>query len=75
MCVARKSDRCDEGCARTSFNGKKGRVCDESCDGGDPYGRLGCGAKDNKFGLYCRACFNDMELAMRADTPEDRAIM
>lgn len=69
------SDRCLDGCKRTSNDGRKGRVCDYSCKNGTPYGTLGCGAKKGQYGPYCRVCYNDRELAVKADTSTDRAIM
>ncbi|CAM9840562.1 unnamed protein product [Scytosiphon promiscuus] len=70
-----KRNTCLDGCERTSSNGTKGRVCDSSCETGEPYGRLGCSAKQGQFGRFCRTCYNDIDLAMAADTADDRAIM
>ena len=52
-----------------------GRVCDASCEDGNPYGMLGCDARDGEFGPYCRACFYDTALALAEDSRDDRAIM
>eukprot|EP00752_Nemacystus_decipiens_P007288 g6521.t1 len=55
---------CLDGCEFTSKDGTKGRVCDSSCEDGDPYGTKGCAAKRGKYGPHCRACYNDVELAL-----------
>ena len=68
-------DRCLSGCTNTSNDGTKGRVCDLSCESGEPYGTLGCEARQGRFGANCRACYNDVTKARRQDTPENRAIM
>ena len=68
---------CLDGCEFTNKDGTKGRVCDTSCEDGDPYGTKGCGAKRGKFGPNCRACYNDVELAlvMAVSGDENPAIM
>lgn len=67
---------CDEeGCPYTSKDGTRGRVCDETCKDGDPYGTLGCRAKKGKYGNYCRACYNDRDKAIENDTADNRAMM
>ena len=68
-------DRCLSGCTYTDNDGTVGRECDLSCESGEPYGTLGCGAKQGRFGDNCRVCYNDMTKAHLQDTPEDRAIM
>eukprot|EP00903_Cladosiphon_okamuranus_P014588 g13529.t1 len=70
-----KTKFCAPECERTSKDGTKGRVCDISCDSGEPYGKKGCSAKGGKYGMFCRVCYNDMRRAMQADRPDDRAIM
>ncbi|CAM9459802.1 unnamed protein product [Scytosiphon promiscuus] len=67
--------RCDTGCERTSLDGTRGRVCDPNCSDPSVYGTLGCSAGQGSFGAECRACYNDVDLALAQDTPEDRAIM
>ena len=67
---------CDEDdCPTTYSNGLTGRVCDESCADGDPYGTNGCSAVDGKYGDYCRTCYFDRDRAISRDDPDDRAIM
>ena len=68
-------DRCLSGCAYTSKDGTRGRVCDLSCESGDPYGTKGCGARQGRYGANCRTCYNSFDKAHQQDTPEDRAIM
>lgn len=66
---------CDtESCPYTNAAATKGRVCDPSCSTGE-YGSLGCGAKGGRYGPECRACFFNVNKALKYDTPEDRAIM
>lgn len=52
-------------------------MCDTSCETGEPYGTKGCAAKSGKFGPHCRACYNDVDLAIEmADLDEENpAIM
>ena len=52
-----------------------GRICDSSCKDGDLYGKLGCDTEDGAFGRYCRACYNDIDVALADDSADDRAIM
>eukprot|EP00903_Cladosiphon_okamuranus_P009984 g9470.t1 len=69
-------DLCDmEGCPYVSADEEVGRVCDDSCESGEPYGTFGCGSKNGQFGPHCRFCFYDVERALKRDTPENRAIM
>eukprot|EP00904_Undaria_pinnatifida_P010718 jgi/Undpi1/6777/HiC_scaffold_21.g09255.m2 len=71
-----KNNFCDEDeCPITYSNGLTGRVCDESCADGDPYGTNGCSAVDGKYGDYCRTCYFDRDRAVSRDDPDDRAIM
>lgn len=69
------SDTCYDGCEFTSHYGSTGRACDDTCGDGDPYGTLGCGAADGAYGSLCRFCYNDVELALGADSHDDRALM
>ncbi|CAN0358219.1 unnamed protein product [Ectocarpus sp. 12 AP-2014] len=62
-------------CEHTSNGGIRGRVCDSTCEDGDPYGNLGCSAKGGRYGPHCRTCFNDVDTALMRDTPKNRAIM
>ena len=67
---------CDEeGCPRINNDGLRGRVCDPSCADGDPYGTNGCGARQGRFGNWCRVCYVDRDRALANDDPVDRAIM
>ncbi len=52
-----------------------GRLCDPSCEDGNPFGTLGCNTEDGTYGPYCRACFYDTGMALEEDTHDDRAIM
>lgn len=63
--------RCLDGCEFTTKDGKKGRVCDASCEEGDPYGTKGCGAKRGKYGAHCRACYHDVKLALLMAVSDD----
>lgn len=69
------AERCSEHCPYTSRDGTKGRVCDSSCESGDPYGTKGCNARQGRFGLDCRVCYYDVVRAMKNDSGDDRAIM
>lgn len=69
------TETCEEGCDFTSADGTTGRVCDETCEDGNPYGTHGCEAAQGAYGAYCRFCYNDVETALGADSPHDRAIM
>lgn len=64
----------DELCPTTNEDGT-GRVCDPSCEKGDPFGKNGCEADGGVYGIYCRVCYNDLATAQLNDNPEDRAIM
>lgn len=66
---------CEDDCEYANTHGTKGRVCDYSCEDGDPYGTRGCSASDGKYGPYCRACFYDVDMALAYDSTYDRAIM
>ena len=67
---------CDEDeCPHTNSNGIRGRVCDDSCADGIPYGTLGCAARDGSHGNYCRVCYFDQDAAIAADSADERAIM
>ena len=67
---------CDEdGCPHTNSDGRRGRVCDDSCADGVPYGTFGCGARDGAHGNYCRVCYFDQDLALANDSADERAIM
>lgn len=74
-CLCVYCNRCLDGCERITSDGKRGRVCDDTCEKGDPYGTLGCNAKEGKYGRYCRTCYVDLELARRSDNMDNRAIM
>ena len=50
-------------------------MCDSSCESGEPYGKKGCSAKNGKYGMFCRVCYNDIGKAQRNDRPGDHAIM
>ena len=63
------SSRCKNGCESDD------RICDSSCETGEPYGDLGCNAEDGTYGLFCRTCYNDENEALAADSAENRAIM
>lgn len=67
--------RCSSGCEYTCKDGTRGRVCDSSCATGDPYGTNGCGAKQGRYGEYCRVCYYDLDKALKQDDPDNRAIM
>lgn len=64
-----------DSCQYTSKDGTRGRVCDATCESGEPYGSRGCNAKSGIYGPLCRACFNDVDKAMAKDTSDSRAIM
>ncbi|CAM9350086.1 unnamed protein product [Scytosiphon promiscuus] len=68
-------NRCMDSCQYTSKDGTRGRVCDNTCEDGVPYGSLGCGAKSGIFGPHCRACYNDVAKATARDSPDNRAII
>ena len=73
-CLALNS--CDEDdCPHTNSDGRRGRVCDDSCADGVPYGTFGCGARDGAHGNYCRVCYFDQDLALANDSADERAIM
>ena len=67
--------RCLSGCTHTSEDETRGRVCDESCETGDPYGTRGCGAREGRYGENCRVCYYDLSLAVRKDQPDNHVIM
>ena len=67
---------CDQDDCPAAFkSGLAGRVCDESCSDGDPYGTNGCGAADGAFGDYCRYCYYDRDKALENHDVDDPAIM
>ena len=66
---------CSDSCPYENNDRTMGRVCDASCEDGNPYGMLGCDARDGEFGPYCRACFYDTAMALAQDSRDDRAIM
>lgn len=68
-------DRCTNSCEYTSNDGTTGRMCDPTCEDGDPHGVLFCDTKSGQHGSNCRYCFNDVDRAMKFDTPVNRAIM
>ncbi|CAM9611334.1 unnamed protein product [Ectocarpus sp. 12 AP-2014] len=66
---------CTDSCEYTSNDGTTGRMCDPTCENGDPYGVLLCDTKSGQYGSNCRYCFNDVDRAMKFDSPDNRAIM
>eukprot|EP00752_Nemacystus_decipiens_P001258 g1256.t1 len=75
-------DGCEDDCDFTGAT--TGRVCDASCEDGDPWGTLGCpvgavygdlGYSVTDYGDNCRVCFTDEDTALEYDTADDRAIM
>lgn len=76
MPVVTPASSCDvEDCPHTNSNGFRGRVCDPNCEDGIPYGTNGCGAREGRFGVLCRVCYNDVGRALANDDPDNRAIM
>ncbi|CAN0343563.1 unnamed protein product [Ectocarpus sp. 12 AP-2014] len=66
---------CSSRCAYTSKDGTKGRVCDSNCSSPNVYGTKGCGAKQGIYGADCRVCYNNVDRALKQDSPDNRAIM
>lgn len=66
--------RCTDSCPYLGEDGT-GRICDETCEDGNPYGTLGCDVDNGKYGPNCRECYIDVDEALEADSPGDRAIM
>ncbi|CAM9900724.1 unnamed protein product [Ectocarpus fasciculatus] len=66
---------CSSRCAYTSKDGTKGRVCDANCSSPNVYGTKGCSAKGGIYGDDCRVCYNDVDKALKQDSPDNRAIM
>lgn len=71
-----KPSSCHETCG-TIFDGtvSEGRVCDHTCEDGNPYGTRGCNASGGVYGAHCRSCFYSAEAALAHDTHTERAIM
>ena len=65
----------DDDCPAVDADGITGRVCDDSCEDGVPYGTLGCEANDGDFGNFCRVCYFDDAAAIAVDSADERAIM
>lgn len=53
---------------------KYGRICDESCEEGYPYGDR-CNTSEGMYGPHCRLCYYGAEEALVNDSHSDRAIM
>lgn len=68
------SSSCTDACPYIGTDGT-GRICDETCTNGHPCGTLGCGADDGHYGPNCRVCYTDVDKALEADAPGDRAIL
>ncbi|CAN0480106.1 unnamed protein product, partial [Ectocarpus sp. 12 AP-2014] len=66
---------CSSRCAYTSKDGTKGRVCDSNCSMPNVYGTKGCNAKQGIYGADCRVCYNNVDRALKQDSPDNRAIM
>ncbi|CAB1119417.1 unnamed protein product [Ectocarpus sp. CCAP 1310/34] len=66
---------CSSRCTYTSKDGTKGRVCDSNCSTPNVYGTKGCGAKQGIYGADCRVCYNNVDRALKQDSPDNRAIM
>ncbi|CAM9900657.1 unnamed protein product, partial [Ectocarpus fasciculatus] len=66
---------CSSRCAYTSKDGTRGRVCDPNCSSPNVYGTKGCAAKGGIYGEDCRVCYNDVDRALKQDSPDNRAIM
>lgn len=67
---------CKDTCPDSTSDRTKGRVCDSSCEDGNPYGTHGCGVDHGIHGANCRLCYKNEEKAKKMDHGRNgRAIM
>lgn len=76
VCFQKSNNSCDDSCETTDDGMmRQGRVCDYTCEDGNPYGTRGCNASEGLHGAYCRTCFYSADEARVHDSHTERAIM